>query len=80
MFSSMSFLNNSGSELIFGVLFVIWGGACIVLNKASGRAYGAHQKGWGLGDSAYVVGRIISVVGGSMAVIIGLVMIFVRRS
>ena len=67
-------------EMIFGALFVIWGCACIVLNKLGGRAYAAHQKGWGLGDSAYAVGRIISVVGGSMAVIVGLIMIFVRRS
>jgi len=66
--------------IILGALFVIWGCACIVLNKGSGRAYAAHQKGWGLGDSAYAVGRIISVVGGSIAVIIGLLMIFVRRS
>jgi len=67
-------------EMIFGALFVIWGCACIVLNKPGGRAYAAHQKGWGLGDSACAVGRIISVVGGSMAVIVGLIMIFARRS
>jgi hypothetical protein len=48
--------------------------------QGSGRACAAHQKGWGLGNSAYAVGRIIGVVGGSMAVILGLIMIFARRA
>ena len=41
--------------------------------------YAAFQKGWGLGESAFAVGRFISIFGGVMAVIIGLIMILVRR-
>jgi len=67
------------SEMLFGTLFVLFGVVCIVLNKRSGKMYAAFQKGWGLGESAFTVGRLISIFGGVMAVIIGLIMILVLR-
>jgi len=67
------------SEMFFGALFVLWGIVCIVFNKQGGKMYAAFQKGWGLGKSAFAVGRFISVLGGLMFVIIGLIMILVRR-
>lgn len=67
------------SEMLFGTLFVLWGVVSIVFNKRGGKWYAAFQKGWGLGKSAFSVGRFISVFGGLMFVIIGLIMIFVLR-
>jgi uncharacterized membrane protein HdeD (DUF308 family) len=66
-------------ELMLGIAFIAWGLICIIFNKRSGRMYVEFQKGWGLGKSAYAVGRFISICGGAIALLIGLMMIFVPR-
>jgi hypothetical protein len=58
---------------ILGVAFLLLGTISIIYNKRSADRYAEFQKGWGLeGRNGVVVGRLISILGGLMFVVIGL--------
>ena len=63
---------------MFGIIFIVVGIFSLVFNKQSAQMYAEFQKGWGLGENAYSVGRFISIFGGALAVFIGVLMLFGR--
>ena len=63
---------DEGSCEDLGVAFLLLGTISIIYNKRSADRFAEFQKGWGLeGHTAVVVGRLISILGGLMFVVVG---------
>ena len=72
------FLIGSTSGIILGSILLLIGVLSIVYNKRSAEEY---AQNWGRAlKNGYAVGRFISIFGGILLVLVGLLFIFVRRS
>lgn len=61
---------------ILGIIFILLGSVSFVYNRQGAKSYVEFQKGWGLeGTTAFIIGRLLGIVGGLVMVGLGLFMI-----
>ncbi len=66
-------LSNATSYMIVGVIFVLMGLLSLIYNKRSAREY---AETWGRRLShGYKVGRFVSIFGGALLLLVGLLML-----
>jgi hypothetical protein len=64
-------------QIIVGIIFLLMGSLSLIYSKRSSRDY---AESWGRRlKHGYAVGRFISVFGGILLLLAGLLMLFIRR-
>ena len=71
--------NKMVSELVGGVFFLIIGAISLILNKPGARLFSEYQKRFGWERGTYAFWRVLNIVGGIIALLIGFMMLFVAR-